>query len=56
MNEEFDVTFGMAVFPYIHNGSNYKFDIQPAPAGSVMRRCPNIDKLKPPRHDRASKP
>ena len=24
----------------------YDFDIQPAPHGSVMRRCPNIDKLK----------
>ena len=25
---------------------DYDFDIQAAPAGSVMRRCPNIDKLK----------
>jgi len=27
-------------------GEKYNFDIQPAPAGSVMRRCPKIEKIK----------
>ena len=27
-------------------GVDFDFDIQPAPNGSVKRRCPNIDKIK----------